>query len=79
MFHGYINGVYYRMVCSQAEFEEIRQGKMRKRGTTLNTDEIWRAIFAEDALDPWDAWFGEFEPGSPFDEDLEHRSSNGSI
>ena len=74
IFHGYINGVYYRMVCTQAELEEIRQHEMKERGTILDTDELWWAIFTVYYLDPSDSWFGEFEPGSPFEEDLDFEA-----
>ncbi len=70
-FHGYINGVYYRMVCSRLELEEVRMRETRNAGRRLTTDEVWWLLDIDEYVNPWDAWFGEFESASPFEEDLD--------
>ncbi len=73
-FHGYINGIYYRMVCSPAELEEVRAKESGGKETPLDNDEVWRALDEHDYLDPWDEHYGAFEPASPFEEDLDFEA-----
>jgi hypothetical protein len=68
-FHGYLNGVYYRMVCSRAELEEAHQEASEEEEKPLDTDEIWWRF--DERLDPDDSHYGPFEPDSPFEEDLD--------
>jgi hypothetical protein len=66
-FHGYLNGIYYRMVCSRAELEEACQKASEEEEKPLDTDEIWWMF--DEQLDPDDSSYEPFEPDSPFEED----------
>jgi hypothetical protein len=68
--HGHIHGVYYRMVCTREELEEVRVRESREEKRPITTDEAWLALDIQDYIDPWDEIYGEFEPASPFVEDL---------
>ncbi len=69
-FHGYINGIYHRMVCTREELEEVREEESRGKERPRENDEVWWALNRHDYVDPWDELYGEFESASPFEEDL---------
>lgn len=70
-FHGYINGIYYRMICSPQELEEVREKESREQKTLLDNDEVWQALDVQKYIDPWDEHYGTFESASPFEEDFD--------
>lgn len=72
--HGYINGIYYRMVCSPAELEEVRTKESHEQEPPLDNDAVWQALDEHDYVDPWDELYGPFEPASPFEEDLDFEA-----
>jgi len=43
-FHGFINGIYYRMICSLEEFEEVREQEGQGKETVPDNDEVWWAL-----------------------------------
>jgi hypothetical protein len=53
-FHGYINGVYYRMVYTLEELEEVREKERKEKDTPLDNDEVWWALDVHNYVNPWD-------------------------
>ncbi len=70
-FHGYINGVYYRMICTPEELEEVRKVESAGKETPLDNDEVWWTLDMHGYVNPWDELYGEFESASPFEEDVD--------
>ena len=73
-FHGYISGVYYRMVCTSKELEEVREKESQGREPPLDNDEVWWALDVHDYVDPWDEQYDDFESASPFEEDVDFEA-----